>query len=164
VTVAFDGSASHDSDGSIASWTWAFGDGGTGSGATTSHTYSAVGTYTATLTVTDNKGATGSATVSISATTDPNVIAAPANLAASVSRTGTVTLNWTDKSSNETGFYVERAPSGSTSFVRVGSVGANVTTFSQTTASGRYVFRVQAFNATTGKVSGYSNTVSVRVK
>jgi PKD repeat protein len=162
VTVAFDGSASHDSDGTVVSWAWAFGDGATGSGVTASHTYSAVGTYTATLTVTDNKGATGKATVSISATADPNVIAAPANLTASVSRTGTVTLNWADKSSNETGFYVERAPSGSTSFVRVGSVGANVTTFAQTPGSGRYVYRVQAFNAT--RVSGYSNQVSVRVK
>jgi PKD repeat protein len=162
VTVAFDGSASHDSDGTIGSWAWTFGDGATGSGAMTSHTYSAVGTYTATLTVTDNKGATGKATVSISATTDPNVIAAPASLTASVSRTGIVTLNWADKSSNETGFYVERAPSGSTSFARVGSVGANVTTFAQTPGSGRYVYRVQAFNVT--RVSGYSNTASARVK
>ena len=162
LAVAFDGSASHDSDGTIASYAWAFGDGGTGSGAKPSHTYSAAGNYTATLTVTDDKGATGKATVSISATTDPNVIAAPTSLTASVSRAGSVTLKWTDNSSNETGFYVERAPSGSTSYVRVGTVGASVTTFTQSPGSGRYVYRVQAFNAT--RVSAYSNTVSVRVK
>jgi hypothetical protein len=32
------------------------------------------------------------------------------------------------------------------------------------TASGNYLYRVQAFNAATGKVSGYSNSASVRVK
>lgn len=58
LTCSFDGSASSDPDGSIASYAWAFGDGSTGSGAATSHTYAAAGTYTVTLTVTDNAGAT----------------------------------------------------------------------------------------------------------
>ena len=164
LTVAFDGSASHDSDGSISTWAWAFGDGGTGSGAKPSHTYSTVGNYTATLTVTDNRGATGTATVAISSTADPNAIAAPTNLTATVARNGVVTLAWTDHSGNETGFAVERAPSGSSSFVVVGSTGANATTFSQATPSGRYVYRVRAVNTTTGRQSAYSNTASVRVK
>ncbi len=163
IAVAFNGTASNDPDGSIASYAWNFGDGASASGPTTSHTYAAVGTYTARLTVTDNRGATGTATVLISATTDPNVIAAPASLTATVSAK-TVTLKWIDKSTNESGFYVERSPSGSTSFARVGQVAANVTTFAHTTTSGRYVYRVQAFNATTGRVSAYSNTVNVRVK
>ncbi len=63
--VSFDGSASHDDDGGIASYGWDFGDGGSDSGATTSHTYSAAGTYTATLTVTDDDGATATATQTI---------------------------------------------------------------------------------------------------
>ena len=163
LTVSFSGTGSSDPDGTIVSYSWTFGDGTTGSGATVSHTYSSAGTFTATLTVTDNGGATGTASVSITATTDPNAINAPTSLTASVSGK-TVTLKWTDKSTNESGFYVERAPSGTTSFVRVGQVGANVTTFSQTTASGRYIYRVQAFNSTTGRVSAYSNTASVRVR
>ena len=164
LAVSFDGTKSSDSDGSISSYAWSFGDGGTASGATASHTYTALGNYTAKLTVTDNRAATASATVAIAATADPNVIIAPANLTASVSRTGVVALRWADKSSNETGFSIERAPFGTTSFVRVGQVAANVTTYSQSVASGRYVYRVQAFNTATGRVSAYSNSVSVRVK
>jgi len=164
LAVAFDGSASHDSDGSIAAYAWTFGDGGTGSGAKPSHTYGSAGTWVATLTVTDDRGATGKATVSITATTDPNVIAAPTGLAGSVSRTGVVTLTWTDNSTNETGFSIERAPAGTTSFAVVGSVGANGKTFSQSAPSGRYAYRVRAVNSTTGKASGYSNTVTIRVK
>ncbi len=63
--VAFDASASVDTDGSVASYAWQFGDGATGSGVTASHTYAEGGTYDVTLTVTDNEGATGSATVPV---------------------------------------------------------------------------------------------------
>jgi PKD repeat protein len=50
----FDGSGSSDSDGSLVSYDWAFGDGSTASGSTASHTYGAAGTYSVTLTVTDD--------------------------------------------------------------------------------------------------------------
>lgn len=57
--VTFDGSASRDSDGTIVSYEWSFGDGSpaqTGSAATVSHTYSSPGTHHVVLTVTDDKG------------------------------------------------------------------------------------------------------------
>jgi PKD repeat protein len=63
----FDGSQSHDPDGTIVSYEWDFGDGttghpSTGTGSVINHTYSDDGTYTVTLTVTDNDGLTGTAT------------------------------------------------------------------------------------------------------
>lgn len=55
--VTFDGSGSSDPDGSIAGYSWSFGDGTTGAaGPATSHTYSAPGSYMVKLTVTDSSG------------------------------------------------------------------------------------------------------------
>ncbi len=52
----FDGSASSDSDGTIESFQWTFGDGNSASGEVVSHSYASDGSYTVTLTVTDNDG------------------------------------------------------------------------------------------------------------
>lgn len=68
-TASFDGSASSDPDGSIASYAWSFGDGTTGTGAAATHKYAADGTYTVTLTVTDNDGAVAIDTKTYSAST-----------------------------------------------------------------------------------------------
>ena len=92
---------------------------------------------------------------------DPNVLNAPSNLTGSAAK-GSATLSWVDNSTNETGFYIERAPSGSSNFTRIGTVAANVRTYKDTVVRGNYVYRAQAFNAT--RVSAYSNTVLVRVK
>src|SRR6185437_11498596 len=56
---------STDSDGSIASHSWTFGDGGTSTAANPSHTYAAGGTYTVTETVADNGGAQNSVSHSV---------------------------------------------------------------------------------------------------
>ena len=67
---AFDGSGSSDSDGSITSYAWDFGDGATGTGASPQHTYDAAGTYTVKLTVTDDRGGTDTATQDVKVATN----------------------------------------------------------------------------------------------
>ncbi len=71
LNCSFDGSGSSDSDGTIASYAWAFGDGANGSGVNTSHTYGNAGTFNVTLTVTDDDGATDSQTQPVTVTAPP---------------------------------------------------------------------------------------------
>jgi PKD domain/CARDB/Matrixin len=56
LSVSFDAYCSSDPDGTVASYSWSFGDGGTGSGAAIAHVFQAPGTYRVVLTVTDNQG------------------------------------------------------------------------------------------------------------
>ncbi|WP_256717769.1 PKD domain-containing protein [Shewanella sp. UCD-KL12] len=69
--ISFSSQGSSDSDGSIASYSWDFGDGNTSSQASPNHTYVSAGDYTVTLTVTDNLGATGTSVASASVSSLP---------------------------------------------------------------------------------------------
>ena len=94
----FDGSNSSDSDGSIQSYSWGFGDGSTGSGTTVSHTYGSAGTYTVTLSVTDDSGLSASINTAVSVTA-PNEVSGPSDFSftGTVSTRGKTTkivLNW----------------------------------------------------------------------
>jgi FtsP/CotA-like multicopper oxidase with cupredoxin domain len=83
----------------------------------------------------------------------------PSNLSATTVSSSGINLAWTDNSNDESEFEIERSPSGG-SFANVGSVGANVTTFSDAGLSPdtAYDYRVRATNGAGN--SGYSNIAS----
>lgn len=152
VTVAFNATTSSDTDGTIASYAWNFGNGATGTGATPSYTYTAAGSYTVTLTVTDNAGATGTATGTVTVTSPPTVAVPAAPTSATASRYwNSISVRWSDRSTNETGFYVYRERWNSVSRVweartRVATRAANATTFSDYPSSGTYRYLITAYN------------------
>ncbi len=85
--------------------------------------------------------------------------AAPADLQAAPVSSSRVVLTWTDRSSNEAGFRIERSSDG-VNFVEIASVGANATSFTNTVApSSTYWYRVRAYSLAGD--SPYSNTADV---
>ncbi len=70
--VFYDASGSSDSDGTIVSYAWDFGDGRTATEVSPSWVYDVQDTYTVTLTVTDDDGATDVATMDYVVTDNPN--------------------------------------------------------------------------------------------
>ncbi len=89
----------------------------------------------------------------------PAAPAAPSGLTATTASSSTINLAWTDNSSSETGFEIQRS-TDNVNFAAAGSVGANATT---TTAGGlnvstTYYFRVRAVKDST--TSTFSNTAS----
>src|SRR5918994_3239866 len=61
LTCTAEGAGSSDSDGTIESYRWDFGDGTTAGGSSVQHTYTTPGSYTISLTVTDDDGASDTA-------------------------------------------------------------------------------------------------------
>ena len=100
--------------------------------------------------------------------------AAPSGLSAAAASSSSITLAWTDNSSNEEGFEIERAAAGSGLFALLVSLGIDASGYTDTGlgAEESYDYRVRAFNgvgdsawssiatATTDASSG-SNSVSV---
>ncbi len=88
---------------------------------------------------------------------------APTGLWAQALSATEIRLNWTDNSTNETQFRVERQITATT-WQEIGTAGANAATFTAggLTANTTYGFRVRAYNGT--GVSGYSNVVYVSTK
>lgn len=87
--------------------------------------------------------------------------AAPSGLTATASGANSITVNWTDNSSNETGFKLERKTGSGGSWSEIaGSIAANTVTFPNTglSASTTYFYRIRSYNAAGN--SSYSNEAS----
>jgi len=86
----------------------------------------------------------------------------PSSLSATAVSSSQINLSWTDGTSNETGFYIERCQgSGCSNFTQIASVGANTTSYSDTGLSEytSYTYRVRAYRSC-GTYSSYTNTAS----
>lgn len=147
-TVNLTGAESTD-DGSVVSYGWAQTDSGVNAtlmGVTTATpSFSAPATartMTFQLTVTDDVGLTATDTVDVSV-----VPPAPTTLSATASDSSTIDLTWSDNSSNEAGFKLERRIAGESSYTLVSTVAANSTSYSDgsLTASTSYEYRVYAY-------------------
>ncbi|MCZ3385432.1 MAG: PKD domain-containing protein [Actinomycetia bacterium] len=76
LSCSFDGSGSSDGDGTVASYSWSFGDGSSvQAGATPNHVFPAGGSYPVTLTVTDNDGAPDDVTANVIVAPIPSTVA-----------------------------------------------------------------------------------------
>ena len=75
--------------------------------------------------------------------------AAPTNVSATTLSTSSVRVNWTDTTSTESGFRIERSTDG-VSWAQAGTVGANVTAYTNTllTPGTTYQYRVRAYEGT----------------
>jgi uncharacterized protein (TIGR02145 family) len=82
---------------------------------------------------------------------------APTNLSGNAASTNQINLSWTDNSTNETGFKIERKY-GTGIFTVVGTTSNNVTTYSDSglTPNTTYIYRVYSYN-TVGNSLTYSN-------
>ena len=79
--IRFDGSRSHDVDGSIVNYTWIFGDGETGSGKVVDHAFDQNGSYNVTLVASDDDGAVSFKGVKVIVGNSPPVAIIDADLA-----------------------------------------------------------------------------------
>ena len=91
------------------------------------------------------------------ATTSVSLPAAPANLSAAAASVSQINLIWTDQSTNETGFQIERKTGAGGTYAQIGTAAANATAYSDTgrTEGTTYYYRVRAVNGAGN--STYSN-------
>jgi hypothetical protein len=110
------------------------------------------------ITATDvTAGFTGSASIVVILP----VPAAPSSLTATALSATRINLSWVDNSSYEAGFKIERKSGVAGPYAQVATVGANVTSFTDTGLSplADYYYRVRAYNASGD--SGYSNEATI---
>jgi subtilisin family serine protease len=114
LSCAFDASTSSDSDGTIVSYTWDFGDESTTTGVVSNHVYAANGTYTVALTVVDDESAssTSSSTVTVNDGVEPP--ASDITLTVELTADREATLQWGGAAGSNVDVYENGSLKGST--------------------------------------------------
>ncbi|MDX2472204.1 MAG: endonuclease [Candidatus Krumholzibacteria bacterium] len=159
-SISFSAAGSSDSDGTIVSYAWTFGDGGTSTAANPNHTYAATGVYTVTLTVTDDLGAEDTDTTSASVV-DTTAPGAPTGLAATASN-ATVDLGWTANGESDLdGYTVYRSTNSGGPYTALNGalLSGDVYTDNNVTNGTTYYYVVSASDLA-GNESGNSAQVS----
>ncbi|WP_193378524.1 fibronectin type III domain-containing protein, partial [Singulisphaera acidiphila] len=91
-------------------------------------------------------------------------LATPLNLTVTFVAGNRIDLTWTDRSSVESGYYIEQSLDGATGWIQVGAVAANSTSFSAVgpfLGTSAYHFRVRAYATSTANYSAYSMASSL---
>jgi PKD repeat protein len=168
--------SSSDSDGSIASRSWNFGDGGTSTATNPSHTYAAAGTYSVTLTVTDNGGATNAITKSVTVNVSSNVLQNGVTVSGLSATTGN-SLNYTmvvPAGASNLNFVMSGGTGDADLYVRFGSAptdsaydcrpylsGNSESCPVSSPSAGTYYVRIKAYTSFSGvSLTGSYSTVS----
>jgi uncharacterized protein (TIGR02145 family) len=88
---------------------------------------------------------------------------APTNLTGTVASTTQINLSWTDNSTNETGFKIERK-TGTGTYAVIGTTATDITTYSDTdlTQGTTYTYRVYSYNLVGGS-NDYSNEFTLNL-
>ena len=86
----------------------------------------------------------------------------PSGLAATPASRTQINLSWQDNSPDESHFYIERSPNGTTGWSQIVAVGANFTNLSSTGlwCGTSYFYRVRAYRQSDGQYSTYSDIAS----
>lgn len=162
LTCSFDGSASSDSDGSIASYSWSFG----ASSAVASNTFASAGTFAVTLTVTDNSGATNSISNNVTVTAPPvNNVLQNGVAVTGVANNQGIEQSWTmvvPAGASNLSFNISGGTGDADLYVRFGSaptqstydcrpwLNGNVETCNETVQAGTYYIMLRAYNTYSG--------------
>lgn len=88
----------------------------------------------------------------------------PSSLVATGVSSSSIKLTWKDTSINESGYLIERSPNSSSGFVKIGSVGTGMSTYTDSnglTSLTYYYYRIRAYNRSSSGVYSYSPYSSV---
>lgn len=166
-SITFTGSSNDTQDGNLSAgliWTSNL-QGQIGSGASFSRSDLVTGTHTVTASSTDSGGLIGTATVQFTIS-DPTSTppTAPSGLTATNLNGGQARLNWSDNSTNETGFEIQRQTGSGNNWGNLVTinVGANTTTYTDTPGRNRHRYRIRAVNG--AGQSNWTGWVQVNVR